>query len=62
MTTTEDKLYAVSMLAIGVGAAMGLVFVAQGRTREAYPFAIASTMVVTVLTSVRALGGERRCK
>jgi hypothetical protein len=62
MTSTEDKLYAAAMLMLGLGAAAGLVFAAQGRTREAYPFAIAGTIVATVITSARALGGERRCR
>lgn len=62
MATTEDKLYATAMIALGVGAAMGLVFAAQGRMRETYPFAIAGTIVTSVLASARALGGERRCR
>lgn len=58
--TLEDKMIAAGILLGGLGAAIGMVFAAQGRTREAYPFMIAGTIVGSVITAGRVLGGDRR--
>ena len=54
----QSTLLAIGTLFGGLGAALGIVLVAQGRAKDAYPFAIAATVTTAVLGAIKVLGED----
>ena len=52
----EDVFIALTTFGAGIGAALGLVLLMQGRARDAYPFAIGATVTGAFVGATRLLG------
>jgi hypothetical protein len=54
----DNVVLAVGTFAAGLGAALGLVLLMQGRAKDAYPFAIGTAVTGAFLGAIKVLGSD----
>lgn len=54
----EQRVIAIATLAVGLGAAVGIVLTSKGRIHELYPLAVAASVSTAFVYSAYALSGD----
>jgi len=59
MNRGPDKLVVFGTLLAGVGTAVGIAMLAQGRQKDVFPFAVATTIAMAAISAARLAGGPK---